>query len=217
MQGPNKKLLCQLSMLERKMAQGKALLPLETHLSCSPLLLGFFSVLVKIICKASKCLPWIFGLLVLYVSHFTHLHVNLVWILSPFVNKVVQDDICINIRNICVEALCNLLIYFFVDGYFWSTETNIPKIVKMSPSTIQVKLQSHDTCMHIRNICLETLCNLLIYLWMALSDELKTNFSKIVKIIFSTIQVKLQNHKWETIIPNHFVHRWTKNSYQINI
>jgi hypothetical protein len=42
MQGPNKKLLCQLSMLERKMAQGKALLPLGTHLSFSPLLLDFF-------------------------------------------------------------------------------------------------------------------------------------------------------------------------------
>jgi hypothetical protein len=111
------------------------------------------------------------------------------------VNKVVRDDTCINIRNIFLEALCNLLIYLFVDGYFGATETNIPKIVKMSPSTIQVKLQSHDTFMHIRNICLETLCNLLIYLWMALSNELKTNFSKIVKIIFSTIHVKLQNHK----------------------
>ena len=35
-QGPNKKILCQLSMLERRMAQGKAFLPVsETTLRCS--------------------------------------------------------------------------------------------------------------------------------------------------------------------------------------
>ena len=40
-QGPNKKILCQLSMLERRMAQGKAFLPVsETTLRCSQLFLG---------------------------------------------------------------------------------------------------------------------------------------------------------------------------------
>lgn len=53
--------------------------------------------------------------------------------------------------------------YLFIweDGYFLWTETNISKIVKISSSTIQAKLQSHDTCIHIRNIFLEIFCNLL--------------------------------------------------------
>ncbi|KAK7831093.1 tetratricopeptide repeat protein 5 [Quercus suber] len=39
--GPNKRILCQLSMLERRMAQGKAFLPVsETTLCCSQLFLG---------------------------------------------------------------------------------------------------------------------------------------------------------------------------------
>nr|POE65403.1 tetratricopeptide repeat protein 5 [Quercus suber] len=39
--GPDKKILCQLSMLERRMAQGKAFLPVsETTLCCSQLFLG---------------------------------------------------------------------------------------------------------------------------------------------------------------------------------
>ena len=80
-QGPNKKILCQLSMLERRMAQGKAfLLVLETTLCCSQVFLASL-VLVEINKKPRMFNFWTFGFLGLYVwlkghDNNTHTHTH---------------------------------------------------------------------------------------------------------------------------------------------